>query len=580
MAVPAEDEFQRLFEETYKNFNIKLGSVVEGTVSKVLRDYIVVNIGFKSDGFISAEEFRNLDGEISVKPQDKVKVVVEEIENDEGHIILSKEKADAVQAWDSVEKVFETSGAIEGLVVGKVKGGLSVNLGGVKAFLPGSQIDLKPVKSLDKLLGNKYSFNIIKLNKFKGNIVLSRRSILETERENLRKDILENIKEGQIIRGTVKNLTDYGAFVDLGGIDGLLHITDLTWGRVNHPSEVLKVNDEIDVVVLKYDAKAEKVSLGLKQLHEDPWTKASRYKAGEKVKGKVVSLTDYGVFVELEEGIEGLIHISELSWSKKIKHPSKVVKVGDVVEAAILDVDLPNHKIALGLKQLEPNPWDVLHQKFPVGARVKGVVRNITDFGIFVGLEGEDIDALIHVSDLSWDKNYPWPNEDYKKGHEIEAIVLNVDRTNQKFALGLKQLTDDPFLTVMRKYPLGKEIHGKVDKITDKGISIKIEGGISAFLPNSETGVGRAQIKEQFKEGDDISAQVKKFDDHERQMVVSVKMLTRKQEKQNMKEFMEKQGDSSVTLKDVFKSEQSATEESVTQQSTTEQSATEESAKS
>jgi len=562
MAVQAVDEFKKLFEESYKDFNIKEGSVVEGKVVNVLRDFVVVGIGFKSEGYIEKEEFRDLDGEISVKPGETVKVVVEEVEDKNGHIILSKEKADAVQAWDMVEEVFNGKGEIEGLVVNKVKGGLSVNLGGIKAFLPGSQIDLKPVKSLDKLIGNKYTFKILKLNKFKGNIVLSRRAILEVERETLRKDILENIKEGQIIRGTVKNITDYGAFIDLGGIDGLLHITDLTWGRVNHPNEILKVNDEIDVVVLKYDSKQQKVSLGLKQLQEDPWINAKKFKVGEKLSGKVVSLTDYGVFVELEDGIEGLIHVSELSWSKKVKNPGKIVKVGDEVNTVVLDIDLDSRKIALGLKQLEPNPWDVLNQKYPVGDKVKGVVRNITDFGMFVGIGDEEIDGLIHVSDISWDKNYTWPNEEFKKGQEIEAQVINVDKDNQKFALGLKQLSDDPFAVVMRKYPLGKEIVGKIEKVLDKGIVIAVEDGITAFLPSSETGVGRAQVKEKFKEGDEINAQIKKFDDKDRQMIVSVKMLVKKQQKENMKDFLDQQGDDSVTLKDVFKTAATKPDES------------------
>ncbi|MCP5464213.1 MAG: 30S ribosomal protein S1 [Deltaproteobacteria bacterium] len=547
-------EFSKLFEAKYSELNIKEGDVITGSVSKILRDYVVVNVGFKSEGFIDIEEFRNLDGEIATESGDEVKVVVEELEDSDGHIVLSKERADAVEAWNRVESVHDKDEMIDGLVVNKVKGGLSVNLGGIKAFLPGSQIDLKPVKSLDKLIGNKYSFKILKLNKAKGNIVLSRRAILEAERETLRRDILENIEEGQIIRGTVKNITDYGAFIDLGGIDGLLHITDLTWGRINHPSEVLKINDEIDVVVLKYDAKSQKVSLGLKQLSEDPWTKSDgKFAVGDKVKGKVVSLTDYGVFVEIEDGIEGLIHISELSWNKKIKHPSKVVKVGDEVESVVLDVDLANRKIALGLKQLEPNPWDVLHQKYPVGSVVEGSIRNITDFGIFVGIDDESIDGLIHVSDISWEKDYKWPNDDFQKGQQIKCQVVNIDKENQKFTLGLKQLSDDPFAQLMRKFPIGSEIKGKVEKVGDKGVDIRVDAEQVAFLPISETGVSRAEYKAHFKEGDDVDAQVKKFDDRDRKMVVSVKMLVKRQERENMKEFLDKQGDASVTFQDLMK---------------------------
>ncbi|HLD45832.1 MAG TPA: 30S ribosomal protein S1, partial [bacterium] len=469
------------------------------------------------------------------------KVYIDEVEDDHGHVVLSKERADAFEAWRQVEEVHEKDGIIDGLVVNKVKGGLSVNLGGIKAFLPGSQIDLKPVKSLDKLIGHKYQFKILKLNKSKGNIVLSRRAILEVERETMRRDILENIKEGQIIRGVVKN------------------ITDLTWGRVSHPKEVLKVNEEIDVVVLKYDPKTEKVSLGLKQLQEDPWTKVGNYEPGQRIKGRVVSITDYGVFVEIEAGIEGLVHVSELTWSKKVKHPSKVVKVDDEVEAVILDVDIDNKKIALGLKQLEPNPWDILHQKYPLGSKVTGKIRNITDFGMFVGIENEDIDALIHVSDISWDKNLKWPSDDYKKGQDLEALVLNIDKDNHKFALGLKQLSDDPYAVLMRAYPLGAEVTGIVESVSEKGIVLRLNEQTTALLPSAETGVGRVELKDKFKEGQEVVAQVKKYEDRDRKMIVSVKMLTRRQEKENMSEFLNKQGDASVTFKDIMEKSQKVT---------------------
>lgn len=559
MNVQANDEFAKLFESQYADLKIGEGDVVEGTVISTVRDFAILNIGFKSEGYVDIEEFRNLDGEIQVEPGSKFKVVVEELEDPNGNVVLSKEKADAVEAWDRVEKVFTDNEKIDGLVVNKVKGGLSVNLGGIKAFLPGSQIDLKPVKSLDKLIGNKYTFKILKLNKAKGNIVLSRRAILEAERETLRRDVLENIKEGQIIRGAVKNITDYGVFIDLGGIDGLLHITDLTWGRVNHPNEVLKLGDEIDVVVLKYDSKAEKVSLGLKQLTEDPWNSATnKFNVGDKVTGKVVSLTDYGVFVELMDGIEGLIHVSELSWNKKIKHPSKIVKMGDEVETVILDLDIENKKIALGLKQLEPNPWDVLHQKYPVGNKVIGKIRNLTDFGIFVGVDDESVDGLVHVSDISWDKNYVWPNEDFKKGQELEVVVLNIDKENQKFALGLKQLSDDPFAVSMRAYPLGKEVKGKVEKVEDKGVTVRLDENTTAFLPSNETGVSRTEIKTKFIEGADVEAQVKKYDERDRRMIISIKTLSRKQEKENMKDFLSKQGEASVKLFDIVKKDEIA----------------------
>lgn len=554
MAPAGVQDFKTLFEDRYAKLKVAGGDVVKGKVISVLRDKVVINVGFKSEGYINAEEFRDLDGEIKVAPGDEVMVVVDQLEDDDGNMILSKERADAIKAWDHVEQVYQQDGVIDGLIVNKVKGGMSVNLGGIKAFLPGSQIDLKPIKSLDKLIGNKFSFKILKLNKMKGNIVLSRRTILEQERKNLKKDILENIREGQIIRGTVKNITDYGAFIDLGGIDGLLHITDMTWGRVGHPSEIFKVGDEIDVVVLKYDPASEKVSLGFKQLQEDPWTlNADKFQAGQKVKGKVISLTDYGVFVGLMAGIEGLVHISELSWSKKAKHPSKVVNVGDEIETLILNVDKATRKIALGLKQLEPNPWDVLHQKYPVGTHLKGKIRNITEFGAFVGVDEEDIDGLVHVSDVSWDKGFKWPSDQYKKGQEVEVVVLNIDRDNQRFALGIKQLSDDPFAQVMRAHPVGSEITVNVREVSEKGLSAATSDGHPAFVPAADTGVGKKALKESFKAGDPITGLIKRYDDRDRKMIISVKALHKKEEKESMKEFLKEQGDATVTLQDIMK---------------------------
>lgn len=555
-------EFGALFEKRYSQIDFSQGNVIKGKIVTVLRDYVIVDIGFKSEGYINKEEFRSLDGEVTVNLGEEVSVMIEELEDDEGNLILSKERADALSAWIRVEEVFNGDGIIEGLVVSKVKGGLSVNLGGIRAFLPGSQIDLKPVKGLDRLLGKKFQFKILKLNKEKGNIVLSRRVLLEQERETMRRDILDNIKEGQIIRGTIKNITDYGAFIDLGGIDGLLHITDMTWGRVGHPSEILKVNDEIDVVVLKYDADKQKVSLGYKQLQEDPWDKhANEFVAGAKIKGKVVGLADYGAFIEVYPGVEGLIHVSELSWSKKIRHPNKILKVGDQVEALILDFDKNNHKMALGLKQLEPNPWDVLHQKYPTGSRFVGKVRNITDFGIFIGTDDGEIDGLVHISDISWDKNYAWPNDEFQKGQEVEVMVLNVDRDSKKFSLGIKQLSDDPFAVTMRAYPLGREVKGKVEDITEKGLLVRLDERTVAFIPSNECGVPKSKLKEHFKVGDELEAQVKKFDDRDRRLFASIKSLVRKQEKENMRDFLDKQGDASVTLKDIMSPNQESTKD-------------------
>lgn len=548
-------DFKTLLDTRMNNLAIKEGSLLKGHIVSINRDSIVVDVGLKSEGYIAIEEFRNFDGEINIKPGDEVSVVIDQMEDENGEMILSKERADAVDAWDRVAKAHETDAVIEGLVVNKIKGGMSVNLGGVKAFLPGSQIDLKPVKSLDKLIGQKYRFKILKLNKQKGNVVLSRRVVLEKEREVQKKELLQNLKEGQVLKGTVKNITEYGAFVDLGGIDGLLHITDMSWGRIGHPNEVMKVAEEIDVVVLKYDHDNAKVALGYKQLLPDPWQEVNtKFTPGERVKGKVVNVADYGVFVEIESGIEGLVHVSDLTWSKKNKHPSKIVKPGDVVEAVILDIDVTNRRMALGLKQLESNPWDHLVDKYPSGTKVKGVIRNITDFGLFVGIEGEDIDGLVHISDMSWDKNVKHPSEIFQKGQEVEAVVLNVDKGAERFALGLKQLASNPWADALRKYSLGAVAKGTVAQIQPKGVLVNLEDGVQGFIANSELSAsGKVVAKDVFKEGDEINAQVKKHDEGERQIILSIKSYQKGMEKENMKDFLNKQGDSSVRLQDVMK---------------------------
>lgn len=549
------DTFAALFENKYKELAVKDGQLVEGTVVDIQRDHVIVDIGFKSEGMIPVEEFRNFDGQIEIKPGDVIKVVVEQMEDPAGNIILSKERADAMESWDRVQKVFDNEATIDGVVVNKIKGGMSVNLGGIKAFLPASQIDLKPVKSLDKLINQKYAFKILKLNKAKGNIVLSRRAVLEVEREDQRQKLLENLEEGQIIKGFVKNITDYGAFVDLGGIDGLLHITDISWGRVGHPSEVLSVGKEIDVAVLKYDPENSKVSLGLKQLSQDPWkTLDEKFKVGDQVTGKIVNITDYGVFVELTEGVEGLVHLSELTWNKKVKHPSKLVKVGDPVVAVILDVDQSNRRISLGVKQLAPNPWVDLVIKYPAGTKITGTIQNITDFGLFVGIEGESIDGLVHVSDLSWDKTTVHPGELFKKGDTVEAVVLSIDKENERFALGIKQLSDDPRGKIRQKYPVGSVVTGKIIEIQDRGVVIRAEDGVEAYIASTDLSSHEKVVaKDHFKEGDELSAQVKKFDDKNQRLLASTAAHEKHQEKNDMKDFLEKQGDSTAKLQDAIK---------------------------
>jgi small subunit ribosomal protein S1 len=410
-----EQSFEDLFENSLKE--LKPGNVVTGMAVQVTSETVVVDVGGKSEGVIPLSEFADEKGEINVKVGDEFDVLIERTENENGLISLSKEKADRQKVWNALEE----GAVVDGRILSRIKGGLSVDIG-VNAFLPGSQVDLRPVRNLDKLIGETFKFKIIKLNKRRGNIVLSRRVLLEDLRDSQRSDTLKTLAEGQVVDGVVKNLTDYGAFIDLGGIDGLLHITDMSWGRVSHPSDILAVGDKINVKVLKFDREKERVSLGLKQIAPDPWLDVeAKYPVGNKVNGKVVSLTDYGAFIELEEGIEGLIHVSEMSWTKRIKHPNKLLNVGDEVESVVLALDVPNRRISLGLKQIEPNPWDVIGEKFPMGTIIEGQVKNITDFGIFVGVD-EGIDGLVHISDLSWIKRIKHPSELYKKGDLVRAV--------------------------------------------------------------------------------------------------------------------------------------------------------------
>jgi len=441
-------------------------------------------------------------------------------------------------------------------VMSKVKGGLSVDIGGVYAFLPGSQIDLKPVRNLDSLIGQRLKFKVIKFNRKRNNIVLSRRTLLEEERKQLRDETLKNLIEGEIVEGTVKNLTDYGAFVDLGGIDGLLHITDIAWGRIGHPSDKLSVGDRIRVKILHYDREKEKVSLGFKQALPDPWeTVQKRYPVGTRMKGRVVNITDYGVFVELEEGVEGLVHISELTWSKKMKHPSKVVHIGDAVEVMVLDCDPTKRRISLGMKQTEPNPWALIEEKYPVGTRVMGKVKTITDFGIFIGFE-EGVDGLVHVSEMSWTKKIKHPSELYKKGQEVEALVLNIDPRNERFSLGIKQLMPDPWKDVARRYRRGEVVTGKVTNVTDFGAFIELEEGIEGLVHVSE--ISRDKVErpsDVLKVGNTVSAVVLHIDPHERRIGLSMKGVAEKVEKAEIEKYISNQGPPTSTLGELIQEE-------------------------
>src|SRR5512136_34919 len=473
----------------------------------------------------------------------------------EGDIVLYKEKADKMKVWDEISNACEADELIEGTISQRVKGGLSVTIrGGVKAFLPGSQVDLRPVRNLDAFLSKTYKFKVIKFNKKRGNIVLSRRVLLEKERAELKEQTLEKLKEGQIVEGIVKYLTEYGAFIDLGGIDGLLHITDMSWGRVTHPSELFQVGDHVRVKVLKFNADTERVSLGLKQITEDPWTHAEeKYVPGTVVKGKVVSLKDYGAFVELEQGIEGLIHVSEMSWTRRVKHPSKVVAVGDTVEAVVLDIDAKNNRISLGMKQLEPNPYETLSEKYPLGTIVKGRVRNIADFGIFVEIE-EGIDGLVHVSDLSWTQRVKHPSELYQKGDEVEAVVLNIefDGEKPKVSLGIKQLVPDPWDRIPYDYPAGKIVECKVLKVLDFGAFVEIEKGIEGLIHVSEFSDERVEDPKQFvKVGDVLKAEIISVDGAERKIGLSFRGAMRAEEVADAQGFSA--GGPTATLGDVMR---------------------------
>lgn len=521
-----------MFEESLKHGDVKEGEIVRGRVIQINKDHVIVDIGDKSEGQVALAEFLGPDGQVMLKEGDEIDVYLESRENENGLCVLSKEKADRLKVWDEISAACERDELIEGVISQRVKGGLAVGIrGGVKAFLPGSQVDLRPVRNLDSFIGRQFKFKVIKFNKKRGNIVLSRRVLLEKERAELKEQTLERLTEGQIVEGIVKNLTEYGAFIDLGGIDGLLHITDMSWGRVTHPSELFQVGDHVRVKVLKYNTETERVSLGLKQITDDPWSHAAeRYTPGTVVKGKVVSLKDYGAFIELEEGIEGLVHISEMSWTRRVKHPSKVVVVGDTVEAVVLDIDAKSNRISLGMKQLEPNPYEQLSAKYPQGAVVRGRVRNIADFGIFVEIE-DGIDGLVHISDMSWTQRIKHPSEMFQKGDEVEAAVINIDMTDgekPKISLGIKQLHPDPWNIIPEKYKVGSIVPAKIQKVLDFGAFVEIDKGIEGLVHVSEISDDRVEDpRTVLKTGQDVNVEVISLDPQERKIGLSIKAANR-----------------------------------------------------
>jgi small subunit ribosomal protein S1 len=548
------EDFQTLYEESLRT--VEEGQILKGIVVDITPDHVTVDVGYKSEGQIPMQEFLKRDKKVDVKIGDRIDVVLERKESEEGLLILSKDKADKVNVWREISRSCREGEVMEGEIISKVKGGLSVDIGGIFAFLPGSQIDLKPVRNLDALIGKRLKFKVIKFNRKRNNIVLSRRVLLDEERKQLREETLINLKEGDIIEGTVKNLTDYGAFIDLGGMDGLLHITDISWGRIGHPSEKLSVGDRIKVKVLHFDREKEKISLGLKQALPDPWESVyQEYPVESRIKGKVVNVTDYGVFVELEEGVEGLVHISELTWSKKMKHPSKIVHIGDTVEVMVLDCDPVKRRISLGMKQIEPNPWALIEEKYPVGTKVVGRVKTVTDFGIFIGFD-EGVDGLVHVSEMSWTKKIKHPSELYKKGQEVEALVLNIDRKNERFSLGIKQLTPDPWKDVARRYRKGEVVVGKVTNVTDFGAFVELEEGIEGLVHVSE--ISREKVEKPsdvLKVGDTLSAVVLHIDPHERRIGLSIKGLKEKAEKAEIEKYISNQGSTSPSLGELIQEE-------------------------
>jgi small subunit ribosomal protein S1 len=527
------------------------GQITTGIVVQVNRDTVVVDIGGKSEGVISLDEFRGSDGTAQVQAGDKVDVFIESRESDDGLISLSKEKADKMKVWDEISSACERDEIIEGTISQRVKGGLSVTIrGGVKAFLPGSQVDLRPIRNLDKLIGQTYEFKVIKFNKKRGNIVLSRRVLLERERDEMKQKTLQNLEEGMVLTGTIKNLTEYGAFVDLGGIDGLLHITDMSWGRVNHPSEVFNVGDEVTVKVLKYNPETERVSLGLKQTQEDPWNHAEEaYPLGKRVRGKVMSLTDYGSFVELEPGVEGLIHVSEMSWTKKIKHPSKLMNVGDEIECQVLEVDSQSKRISLGLKQLEPDPWTLFTEKYKPGDKIAGKVRSITDYGVFVGIE-EGVDGMVHKTDLSWTVKINNPADLFGKGDDVEAIILSINHDEKKVSLGVKQLWDDPWGIVLESYRPGTVVEGvTVLSTTDFGVFVRISEGIEALIPSNEIPPGS-----ELKVGETLKAEIMNVDSMDRRITMSLRNVGGSDQAEQVQALnREKQAGRPATLGDLLR---------------------------
>jgi small subunit ribosomal protein S1 len=542
----ASGAFLDMVEDTLRE--IKEGEIVRGRVLKVGESEVLVDVGFKSEGVIALAEFPDPG---SIKEGDEIDVFLEKMENRDGLVVLSKQRADFLRVWGRIKEAYDAGEIVKGKLMRRIKGGVVVDLFGVDAFLPGSQIALRQVANLDELIGHTYDFKIIKLNKRRRNIVVSRRVVLEEERNRQKASLISELEKEQIREGVVKNITDFGAFVDLGGIDGLLHITDMSWGRVAHPSEIVKIGDKIKVKVLEFDREKERISLGLKQLTPYPWEKVeSKYPVGTRIKGRVVSITDYGAFIEIEKGIEGLVHVSEMSWTRTVRHPSKILNQGDIIEAVVLKVDRENEKISLGLKQTEPDPWLSLDLTYPIGSRVSGKVRNLTNFGAFVEL-AEGIDGLVHISDMSWTRRIRHANEVLKKGDTVEVMVLNIDKENRRISLGLKQVQQDPWDGIATRFPEGTYLNAKVLRVMDRGVVVDLGDEIEGFMPASQ--VGNPNVKKleaYFREGDELSLKVIKVDPQNRRIVLSEKAFLTDQDKSEVDAYMRRFADRQTTIAD------------------------------
>jgi small subunit ribosomal protein S1 len=530
------NQMVEMYDSTIKN--IKEGEIVQGTVIGVSRDDVIVDVGFKSEGIIPMAEFQEA---LTLKNGDEIEVFLEQMEDGNGNLVLSKQKADFMRVWDKIREVHDSGEMIAGRVVRRIKGGLVVDVMGVDAFLPGSQVALRQVADFDALIGQEMQLKIIKLNKARRNIVVSRRSVLEEKREKMRSELLSEIAVGQVRQGTVKNITDFGVFIDLGGVDGLLHITDMSWGRIRHPSEMCSLGETIDVKILDFDDQTSRISLGLKQLTPYPWENIEqKYPLGKKTTGRIVSITDYGAFVELEKGVEGLIHISEMSWTQHIKHPSKIMNVNDQVETIVLSVDKDNEKISLGIKQLEPDPWGTIDDKYPVGHIVSGKVRNLTAFGAFVELE-EGIDGLVHISDMSWTKRIQHPSEVMKKGDTVEVKVLKIDHENRRISLGYKQLQEDPWNDLARKYAVGTECLGSITRVMDRGVIVELDGDVEGFVPTAQLGKrDLADPQGAFQEGEELPLSVIEFDRNQHKIVLSVYAYYKKRDRNEFEAYLER----------------------------------------